>query len=141
MPKGVTPLSFLVIVHRKGLPSWKWGAQRAQRVTIYAGLMLVQACSLNQNILVQSRTIEPAKKGLKAETQVPLKVVFRNRVVGDFYADILVENLGIIELKAAKSIGTENEAQLINYLKATNKRVGLLVNFGKPKLEWKWFVY
>jgi len=121
MPKGVTPLSFLVIVHRKGLPSWKWGAQRAQRVTIYAGLMLVQACSLNQNILVQSRTIEPAKKGLKADT--------------------LVENLVIIELKIVKSIGTENEAQLINYLKATNKRVGLLVNFGKPKLEWKWFVY
>ena len=72
---------------------------------------------------------------------MPLKVVFRNRVVGDFYADILVENLGIIELKAAKSIGTDHEAQLINYLKATNKRVGLLVNFGKPKLEWKWFVY
>jgi len=103
--------------------------------------MLVQACSLNRNFLVQSGTIEPAKKGLKAETQVPLKVVFRNRVVGDFYADILVENLVIIELKAAKSIGTDHEAQLINYLKATNKRVGLLVNFGKPKLEWKRFVY
>ena len=91
--------------------------------------------------MVQSRTIEPAKKGLKAETQVPLKVVFRNRVVGDFYADTLVENLVIIELKAVKSIGTDHEAQLINYLKATNKRVGLLVNFGKPKLEWKRFVY
>jgi len=103
--------------------------------------MLVQACSLNRNFLVQSGTIEPAKKGLKAETQVPLKVVFRNRVVGDFYADILVENLVIIELKAVKSIGTDHEAQLINYLKATNKRVGLLVNFGKPKLEWKRFVY
>ena len=103
--------------------------------------MLVQACSLNRNFLVQSGTIEPAKKGLKAETQVPLKVVFRNRVVGDFYADILVENLVIIELKAVKSIGTDYEAQLINYLKATNKRVGLLVNFGKPKLEWKRFVY
>lgn len=80
-------------------------------------------------------------KGLKAETQAPLKVVFRNRVVGDFYADTLVENLVIIELKAVKSIGTDHEAQLINYLKATNKRVGLLVNFGKPKLEWKRFVY
>ena len=91
--------------------------------------------------MVQTRTIEPAKNGLKAETQVPLKVVFRNRVVGDFYADILVENLVIIELKAVKSIGTDHEAQLINYLKATNKRVCLLVNFGKPKLEWKRFVY
>ena len=117
------------------------GHDREDHCCMPRSFMLVQACSLNQNILVQSRTIEPAKKGLKAETQVPLKVVFRNRVVGDFYADTLVENLVIIELKTVKSIGTENEAQLINYLKATNKRVGLLVNFGKPKLEWKRFVY
>ena len=94
-----------------------------------------------ESVYERALLIALTDKGLKAETQVPLKVVFRNRVVGDFYADILVENLGIIELKAAKSIGTENEAQLINYLKATNKRVGLLVNFGKPKLEWKRFVY
>jgi len=94
-----------------------------------------------ESVYERALLIALTDKGLKAETQVPLKVVFRNRVVGDFYADTLVENLVIIELKAVKSIGTENEAQLINYLKATNKRVGLLVNFGKPKLEWKWFVY
>ena len=94
-----------------------------------------------ESVYERALLIALADKGLKAETQVPLKVVFRNRVVGDFYADTLVENLVIIELKIVKSIGTENEAQLINYLKATNKRVGLLVNFGKPKLEWKRFVY
>ena len=94
-----------------------------------------------ESVYERALLIALADKGLKAETQVPLKVVFRNRVVGDFYADTLVENLVIIELKAVKSIGAENEAQLINYLKATNKRVGLLVNFGKPKLEWKRFVY
>src|SRR3972149_9297606 len=94
-----------------------------------------------ESVYERALLIALTDKGLKAETQVPLKVVFRNRVVGDFYADTLVENLVIIELKAVKSIGTENEAQLINYLKATNKRVGLLVNFGKPKLEWKRFVY
>ena len=94
-----------------------------------------------ESVYERALLIALTDKGLKAETQVPLKVVFRNRVVGDFYADTLVENLVIIELKTVKSIGTENEAQLINYLKATNKRVGLLVNFGKPKLEWKRFVY
>ena len=94
-----------------------------------------------ESVYEKALLIALTDKGLKAETQVPLKVVFRNRVVGDFYADTLVENLVIIELKAVKSIGTEHEAQLINYLKATNKRVGLLVNFGKPKLEWKRFVY
>ena len=94
-----------------------------------------------ESVYERALLIALTDKGLKAETQVPLKVVFRNRVVGDFYADTLVENLVIIELKIVKSIGTENEAQLINYLKATNKRVGLLVNFGKPKLEWKRFVY
>lgn len=94
-----------------------------------------------ESVYEKALLIALTDKGLKAETQVPLKVVFRNRVVGDFYADTLVENLVIIELKAVKSIGTDHEAQLINYLKATNKRVGLLVNFGKPKLEWKRFVY
>ena len=94
-----------------------------------------------ESVYERALLIALTDKGLKAETQVPLKVVFRNRVVGDFYADTLVENLVIIELKAVKSIGTDHEAQLINYLKATNKRVGLLVNFGKPKLEWKRFVY
>ncbi len=78
---------------------------------------------------------------LKAKEQVPLKVLFKNNIVGEFFADILVEDRVIIELKAVKSICPEHEAQLINYLKATGVKVGLLVNFGKQKLEWKRLVY
>lgn len=79
--------------------------------------------------------------GLKAAEQIPLKVKFRGQVVGDFYPDLLVEDRLIIELKAVKSLMSEHEAQVINYLKATGLKVGLLMNFGKSKLEWKRLVY
>jgi GxxExxY protein len=77
---------------------------------------------------------------MKVQVQAPLKVCFREQIVGDFYADILVEDSVIVELKVAKALCAEHEAQLINYLKATQIKVGLLVNFGKPRLEWKRFV-
>lgn len=79
--------------------------------------------------------------GLKASEESALKVFFRGQIVGDFYADVLVENRLIIELKAVKSLTAEHEAQLINYLKATKIKVGLVVNFGRSKLEWKRLVY
>ena len=72
---------------------------------------------------------------------MPLQVKFRNRIIGDFFPDVLVEDKVIIEIKAAKSLTTEHEAQLMNYLKATGVKVGLLVNFGRSKLEWKRLVY
>ena len=79
------------------------------------------------------------EKGLKVENQVPLKVRFRGVVVGDFYADLLVEEKILIELKAVNSFANEHFAQLLNYLKATNIEVGLIINFGKPKLEYRRF--
>lgn len=79
------------------------------------------------------------QKGLSATAQYPIKVMFRGQVVGDFYADILVENRIIVELKAVKAIAPEHQAQVINYLKATNIEVGLLINFGNPRLEYKRF--
>ena len=80
-------------------------------------------------------------RGLNVVEQHPLKVSFRNNIIGDFFTDILVENRIIIELKTVKSLLPEHEAQLINYLKASKMKMGLLVNFGKPKLEWKRFAY
>lgn len=75
--------------------------------------------------------------GLKVKEQVPLTVLFRGQVVGEFIADIVVEGVVILELKSGKALSPEHEAQLLNYLKATGMKVGLLVNFGRPKLEWK----
>jgi hypothetical protein len=60
-----------------------------------------------------------------------LEKVYENQVVGDYFADIIVNDLIILEIKAAEGLRDENKAQLINYLKATNKQVGLLFNFGK----------
>ncbi len=77
------------------------------------------------------------QKGLRAKAQVPLDVCFRGVVVGAFFVDILVESKVIIELKAVKSLLPEHQAQVINYLQATNWEVGLLVNFGTPRLEHK----
>jgi GxxExxY protein len=72
--------------------------------------------------------------GLKAEKQYPISVLFEGHIVGEYLADIVVENKVIIEIKAIKQLSTEHEAQLLNYLKATNIEVGLLLNFG-PKPE------
>ena len=77
------------------------------------------------------------QKGLSVQSQVPLSVSFRGDIVGEFYADIMVEDKVIVELKSSKSLVPEHQAQLINYLKASGIEIGLLVNFGTPKLEYK----
>jgi GxxExxY protein len=84
--------------------------------------------------------IELKSMGLKAQRQVPVKVFYQEQMVGDYYADIIVEDQVIIELKAAEALCEEHEYQLINYLKATNIEVGLLLNFGKkPQFSRKVF--
>ena len=77
------------------------------------------------------------QKGLSVSSQHPVGVLFRGQPVGNFYADLLVEGAVIVELKAVKAILPEHQAQVINYLKATGIEVGLLINFGSPKLEFK----
>ena len=64
-------------------------------------------------------------------------VYFRGHCVGDCYADLFVENVVLVELKAVKAISPEHQAQIINYLIATRIDVGLLINFGNAKLEYK----
>ncbi len=90
-----------------------------------------------ESVYQKALTIALTQKGLTVEEQVPLKVKFRGQVVGDFYPDILVNGKLILELKSIKSISSEHEAQMINYLKATGLNVGLIINFGRTKLEWK----
>jgi GxxExxY protein len=77
------------------------------------------------------------QNGLSVTCQHPINVIFRGHCVGDFYADLLVDKAVIVEIKAVKSLAPEHQAQVINYLKATNMDVGLLINFGNPKLEFK----
>lgn len=74
--------------------------------------------------------------GLQVKRQQPITVFYNGVEVGSYYADLIVEGLVIVELKAAESICEEHECQLINYLKATDMEVGLLLNFGKkPQIK------
>ena len=78
---------------------------------------------------------------LKAKIQLPIKVKYKCRIVGEYFADIVVENSIILELKAVESLHKIQEAQLLNYLKATDYKIGLLINFTYPKAEIKRFVF
>lgn len=89
-----------------------------------------------EKVYENSMIIELGKLNLNCKNQVPIKVYYDDKQVGDYYADIIVENIIIIELKAAESLCEEHEIQLVNYLKATDIEVGLLLNFGK-KTEFK----
>ena len=80
-------------------------------------------------------------RGLHATDQYPIKVIYKDAEVGDYYADILVENKVIIEIKTGEAFNPAHEAQLLNYLKATGIKVGLLINFGPQKCEHKRLVY
>ena len=74
--------------------------------------------------------------GLRVSRQLPINVYFRGHVVGEFRADLLVEDLLLVEIKSATQLHPIHEAQLIKYLKATRIRLGLLVNFG-PRPQFK----
>ena len=87
---------------------------------------------VNENALAK----ELAKRGHAIKQQVPIQVLYEGETVGEYFADILVDDKVILELKVAEEIAEAHEAQLINYLKATNTQVGLLLNFG-PKAEFK----
>lgn len=93
-----------------------------------------------ESVYEQSMAIALSEAGLQVVRQAPITVQFRGQMVGDFRADLLMNNQVIVELKAVRTIERIFEAQLMNYLRATNLEIGLLMNFG-PKPEFKRFIY
>lgn len=85
--------------------------------------------------------VELEIRGLKAETEAEIQVWYKGVIVGDYRADILVNNCVLVELKVSPVINLKDEAQLLNELKATGIKVGLLMNFGKQKVEFIRRVY
>ena len=79
--------------------------------------------------------------GVRAVGQAPLNVTHKSHGVGEYFADILVEDVLLVELKCADRLADEHVAQCLNYLKASGKTVCLLVNFQRPKVEWRRIVY
>ncbi len=88
-----------------------------------------------EKVYENSMMIALAREGISAVQQVPIKVWFENFVVGDYLADILVENKIILELKVAERITEIHKAQALNYLKATKIDLALILNFGSKSLE------
>ncbi len=86
-----------------------------------------------QNALI----IELLESGLDVEKEKPITIYYNNKIVGEYYADILVNQQIIIEAKAVATLNEIHQAQLLNYLKATNLHLGLLINFGTPKVQIK----
>ena len=85
--------------------------------------------------------IELIDKGFQAEKEYPIKVFYKGKVIGEYFADIVVDRKIILELKAEEKLNLIHQAQIINYLKASKIKVGLLINFGKKKCEFKRFIY
>jgi len=85
--------------------------------------------------------VELQRRGLRAEIESPIKVKCRDVIVGVFRADLLVSEAVIVELKTAKEYCSDDEPQLLNELKATGIKVGLLINFGRTKVEFKRMVF
>jgi GxxExxY protein len=90
-----------------------------------------------ESVYEASLAVEMELAGLTVERQKSLDVYYKDSRVGHYVADIWVEKKLLVEVKALSKLATEHEAQLINYLRATSTTVGLLLNFGKPKLEIK----
>ena len=96
-------------------------------------------CGFLEKVYERALLIALKERGLSAQNQAPIAIEYLGNPVGEYFADILIEQTVILELKAAKELRPEHEAQIINYLRATNLPIGILMNFGKPRLEFRRF--
>ncbi len=90
-----------------------------------------------EKVYEKALTISLKKKRIFVETQTSIKIEFDRVVIGDYICDMLVDELVIVEVKAVNNLSKYRVAQLINYLRGANKKLGLLINFGSDKLEYK----
>ncbi len=93
-----------------------------------------------EKVYENSMAVELRERGLSVQQQAPIRVLYDGHIVGEYFADLLVDGSVIVEIKAAQNLTDEHFAQIINYLKATGIEVGLLLNFGpKPEVRRKVF--
>jgi GxxExxY protein len=85
--------------------------------------------------------VELQRSGLAAEIERRIQVKYKNAIVGDYDADLLVDGSEIVEIKVAKNYNSDDEPQLLNELKATGIKVGLRINFGRTRVEFKRMVF
>ena len=90
-----------------------------------------------EKVYENALAIELKNNQLSYQQQHPIKVTYNGNIVGEYICDLIIESKVIVELKASKDIDASHIAQCLNYLKATNIRLGLIINFGKPRVEIK----
>jgi GxxExxY protein len=90
----------------------------------------------SEKVYENAMIIELTRLGMEVKGQIPIKVFYKDSLIGEFFADLLINEAVLIELKAVSQIIEDHEAQLLNYLKSTPIEVGLLLNFG-PKAQYK----
>jgi len=91
----------------------------------------------SEKVYENSTMILFRREGIQAKQQTPITVYFEGEVVGDYYADILVEDKIILELKSAEEIADAHRSQVLNYLKTTGLQLAIILNFGKEGLEYE----
>jgi GxxExxY protein len=94
-------------------------------------------CGFLEKVYESALLIELQHAGLNVAQQVPFDVMYRGQVVGQYCADLVVEGSVLVELKAVSALTDVHTAQCLNYLKASNLKLCLLLNFARPKLEIK----
>ena len=94
-----------------------------------------------ERVYESALVLEISKRGVNVRAQAPISVHYKGNVVGEYFADLLVNEVVICEIKAGEGLATAHQAQLLNYLKATGVKVGLLLNFGSSRVQFKRMVF
>jgi len=122
------------------LQDFKYKALTEKIIEIFFDVYNKLGYGFLEKVYENAMMVEFGKEGIHATSQSPIKVMYEKQVIGEYFADILVEDKVIVEIKASKKLALEHEAQLLNYLKATDIEVGLLLNFGPaPEIKRKVF--
>ncbi len=90
-----------------------------------------------EKVYERALVIELELLGIRSATQVPVSVLYKGRLVGEYFVDLLVEDVLMVELKCVECLTEVHKAQCVNYLKGSGLPVCLLVNFQRPKVEWR----
>ena len=94
-----------------------------------------------EKVYKNAMQVELIQRGCSCQTEHAIKVQYKGVIVGDYFADLFVDDSVIVELKIATQYNSADEAQLLNELKATGIKIGLLINFGKEKVEFKRLIF
>ena len=94
-------------------------------------------CGFLEKVYENALMILLEREGIPAKQQAPADVYFQDKVVGQYFTDILVDDKLILELKTVDAIGNVHKAQILNYLRAKGLKLGLILNFAKPRFEYK----